>query len=96
MSQPPQPTPEFWKLDLSRLTLAGWVLMLMAIATVLGVAALVLALVTKSGLAGNPPNNRSSRFVGGVAAVIGIAAGASVFALGQAGPSRLGWKVLGS
>lgn len=94
MTHAPEPTPEFWKLDLTRLTLAGWVLMLLAIATVLGVAVAILALLTMLGLAGNPANNRPSRFIGGIAVVIGIAAGAVVFVLGQLGMSRLGLRLL--
>jgi len=94
MSQAPEPTPEFWKLDLTRLTLAGWLLVLIASATVLGVAAAVLALVSNLFLAGNQGNNRPSRFVGGVAVVLGIAAGAGVFALGQVGLRGLGLSVL--
>ena len=35
-----EPPPEFWKLDLTKLTFAGWVLILIASATVLGVSAL--------------------------------------------------------
>jgi len=93
MSQAPEPTPEFWKLDLTRLTLAGWLLVLIASATVLGVAAAVLALVSNLFLTGSQ-GSRPSRFVGGVAVAIGIAAGAGVFALGQVGLRGLGLGVL--
>jgi hypothetical protein len=84
-------SPEFWKLDLTKLTLAGWLLMLASIATVLGVSAALLGLLSWLLGAGN---QRPSRLVAGLAVVAAIAVGAGVFALGQNGLSRLGLRVL--
>jgi hypothetical protein len=94
MSQAPQPTPEFWKLDLAKLTFAGWILILSACATVLGVAALLLGLLSILGGGANQADNHPSRLAATVAVFIGVAAGAGVFALGRLGLERLGLKVM--
>jgi hypothetical protein len=90
----PQSTPEFWKLDLTKLTRAGWLLMLASIATVLGVSVTFLALFAALGWLGNQGNSRPSRLVGGIAVLLGIGAGVGVFSLGQSALARLGLKIM--
>ena len=89
-------TPEFWKLDLSRLTVAGWGLMLASCVTVLGASVLMLALLSALGWWGNEANNRPSRVFAGMVVGVGVMAGAAVFVLGQYVLSRIGLSVLRS
>jgi hypothetical protein len=89
-------SPDFWNLDLTRLTWSGWLLIVAAITAVIAVTVGAIMLLEGLGLRHGPVNNRNNRWLGIVVLAPGIAAGAGVFALGRSLFNRLGWPILRS
>jgi hypothetical protein len=89
-------SPDFWNLDLTRLTWSGWLLILVAIATVLAVAVALIGLLEVLGLRHDPVNNRNNRWMGLFALAPALAAGSGVFVLGRWIFNRLGLPILRS
>ncbi|HLW65773.1 MAG TPA: hypothetical protein VKS79_10675 [Gemmataceae bacterium] len=72
---------EFWNVDLARLTLSGWLLMLGTVGVVVGVV--ILEVLLAGAFALRPePGQRMPRWVGVLALLPAIASGAGVFEAG--------------
>lgn len=86
--------PEFWNLDLTRLTWRGWLLILLAIGTVMAVSIPLLGLLTTLvGGRGAPGRDAVPRWMGIVAVVVGVGAGSAVFELGRRLLLRAGFPI---
>jgi hypothetical protein len=84
--------PDFMHLDLSKLTLAGWLLMLLTLATVVGVFVLVGLVLHLLGFEVGSGN----RVLAVIVVVCGLAAGAGVFQGGRMLLDRIGVPILRS
>jgi hypothetical protein len=78
MGMPDKPH-EVWKLDLGKLSLSGCLLMLLTIATMIGVAIGMFFILESLGLG----QKAGTRWVVGLALIAAIAAGSGVFLLGR-------------
>ncbi|MFL5244580.1 MAG: hypothetical protein ACJ8FY_20970 [Gemmataceae bacterium] len=87
----PQKLPEFMHLDLFKLTWTGWLLLLLALATVLGVGAVIILTLDTLGYR---VDSSSGRGVKGTIFIIALAAAAGVFELGRRWLDRIGLPIL--
>jgi hypothetical protein len=85
---------DFWNIDLGRLTWSGWLLMLLTIGTVLGVAILVVFLLELLGFERDPSNPRGDRWMMVLGMGGGVGAASGVFLLGRRLFDRLGCPIL--
>jgi hypothetical protein len=92
----PEKPHDFWNLDLTKLTWSGWLLMLLTVATVLGVAVVVMLTLEALGFQRHATDWRSGRWMAVLGVGVGIAAGAGVFAGGRWLCNRLGCPILRS
>src|SRR5947209_2206958 len=90
---PEKPT-EFWNLDLKRLTVTGWLLMLLTLGTVLGGAVGMMFLLEALGVRKEAGDNRQNRWLAIVALAPAIGVGCGVFALGRRFFDLIGLPIL--
>jgi hypothetical protein len=90
----PQHSPDFWNLDLTKLTWSGWLVILASCATVIGVGIAGIWVLEVLGLRHDPINNRNNRGLALLAFAPALAAGCAVFLLGRLFFARLGWPIL--
>jgi hypothetical protein len=69
----------FLHIDLTKLTLVGWLIMLLTIAMVLGVTVGLAFLLQAAGLALETPEGQRRRWVMGLCLLAGVGAGAGFF-----------------
>ena len=83
-------SPDYWNLDLRRLTWCGWLLMLLAVVTLFGAALALAGLYRALGWDGD----HSRGWVKLVIFLPALGASCAVFALGRWGLGRAGLSVL--
>jgi hypothetical protein len=94
IKMPEQQPHEFWKIDLSKLTWSGWLLIIVTIGTLLGVLIGMMALFEALGVHHDPVNNRNNRWMAVLAFIPAIGAACGVFVVGRKMFDRLGCPIL--
>ena len=84
----------FMNMDLTKLTLVGWLMMLLTIAVVVGVAFAVGAIFRLVGLDFHTPEGAQRRWVAALCILPGIAAGGGFFEGGRRLLNRLGFPLM--
>jgi hypothetical protein len=82
-------SPDFWNLDLTKLTWAGWLLMLLTLATLIGVAVALMALYEALGWS----EQRSRGWIKVAVILPAVAAASGTFVLGRWCLSRAGLSI---
>jgi hypothetical protein len=85
---------DFMNLDLTKLTLVGWLMMLLTIATVLGLMIGLALLLELVGISLDDPEGGKRRWLMGVCLLAGVAAGVGFFEGGRRLLNHLGLPLL--
>ncbi len=91
MSEKP---PDFWNLDLGKLTWAGWLLMLLTLGTLIGTAVGLIGVTESLGLRLEPGETRRPGWVKWAVFVPALGAACGAFALGRWSLGRAGLSIL--
>ena len=85
--------PDFWNLDLTKLTFVGWLLILLSIGTLIGTLIAMAALLTALGFKRNVEDNRGNRMMAILAFIPSLGAASGVFLLGRMLLERMGLRI---